>query len=145
MNRINSLAFVYLTIALLVSACAGTTNRPKAPETQPGDQLKAEYLVANWCTNRDLTAKTNRDAGHSSLSNISPLFWKFKENGKWQISTSGWIYESHGEWKLEGLNTLLLEKSKGKPLIYKANFKNAGADLFLEDEDEKFLVLSLCE
>lgn len=145
MNRQNSLALVYLTIAFLVSACAGTTNQVKAPETQPGDQLKAEYMVANWCTNRKLTAKTNMDAGHSGLTNVSPLFWKFKANGEWQISTSGWIYEGHGEWKLEGLNTLLLEKAKGKPLSYKANFKNAGADLFLEDEDEKFLVLSLCE
>ena len=145
MNRKNSLALVYLTIALLVSACAGNTNLMKAPDTQPGDQLKAEYLVGNWCTNRDLTAKTNRDAGHSSLTNVSPLFWKFKADGKWQVSASGWLYESHGEWKLKGLNTLFLEKSKGKPLSYQANFQNAGADLFLEDEEKKFLILSICE
>jgi len=145
MNKINSLALVYLTIALLLSACAGTTNKVKAPDTQAGDQLKADYLVANWCTNRDLTSTTNMNAGHSALTHVSPQFWKFKENGQWQVSASGWMYESHGEWKLKGLNTLLLEKSKGKPLSYQANFKNGGADLFLEDEDGKFLVLSLCE
>ena len=145
MNKNYSPALVYLTIVLLVSACAATTIPVKAPDTQPGDQLKAEYLVANWCTNRDLTGKTNRDAGHSALTNVSPLYWKFKQDGEWQVSQSGWVFESHGEWKLEDLNTLLLEKSKGKPLSYQANFKNGGADLFLEDEDGKFLILSTCE
>ena len=144
MNKKYRLALVYLTVALLVSACAAK-NLVEAPDTQPGDQLKAEYMVGTWCTNRELTGKTNRDAGHSALSNISPLFWEFKQGGKWQVSASGWLYENHGEWKLKGLNTLLLKKSKGKPLSYKANFKNAGADLFLEDKDEKYLVLSLCE
>jgi hypothetical protein len=144
MNKKYSLALVYLTVALLVSACTAK-NLVEAPDTQPGDQLKAEYMVGNWCTNRELTGKTNRDAGHSALSNISPLFWEFKQGGKWQVSASGWLYENHGEWKLKGLNTLLLKKSKGKPKSYQANFKNDGADLFLEDDEGKFLVLSGCE
>ena len=144
MNRKNSLTLVYLTVALLVSACAGE-KLVQAPDTQPGDQLKAEYMVGNWCTNRELTAKTNMDAGHSALTNVSPLFWKFKADGKWQVSQSGWVFESHGEWKLKGLNTFVLKKSKGKPLSYQANFQNAGTDLFLEDEEGKFLILSGCE
>lgn len=144
MNKKYSLAFVTLTIALLVSACGGK-KLVQAPDTQPGDQLKAEYMVGSWCTNRELTGKTNRDAGHSSLANISPLFWKFKQDGGWQVSRSGWVFESNGKWKLKGLNTLVLEKSKGKPSSYLAIFKNDGADLFLEDEDKKFLVLSECE
>jgi len=144
MNKKFSFALVFLMFALLVSACA-EKRLVQVPDTQPGDQLKAEYMVGNWCTNRELTSKTNRDAGHSGMTNVSPLFWKFKQDGKWQVSASGWLYESHGEWKLKGLNTLHLEKSKGKPLSYQANFQNAGADLFLEDEDEKFLILSVCE
>jgi hypothetical protein len=144
MNNKFNLALVYLTFALLVSACAGTTNMVKTPDTQPGDQLKPEYMVGNWCTNRELTSQTNHDAGHSSLTNVSPLFWKFKQDGSWQVSASGWMFESHGEWKLEGLNTIVLDKPKGKALSYQANFKNGGADLFFEDEDGKFLILSEC-
>jgi hypothetical protein len=144
MNKKNSLALVYLTFALLISACA-EKNLVRAPDTLPGDQLKAEYMVGNWCTNRELTGKTNMDAGNSGLTNISPRFWQFKRAGIWQVSVSGWLYESHGKWWLEGLNTMVLEESKRKPKSYQANFKNDGADLFLEDEDGKFLVLSGCE
>ena len=150
MNKTNSFALIYLTFALLVSACA-SKNLVQAPDTQPGDQLKAEYMVGSWCTNRELTATANKEVGHSALTNISPLFWKFKQDGKWQVSASGWLFESHGSWKLKGLNTMLLEKSKGKPKSYQANFKNDGADLYLEEKAEeegeagKFLVLSGCE
>ena len=144
MTKKYSPALMYLTFALLVSACAGE-NLVLAPDTQPGDQLKAEYMVGNWCTNRELTGKTNKDAGHSALANISPLFWNFKLGGDWQVSVSGWLYENHGQWRLEGLNTMVLEKPKTKPRSYQANFINDGADLQLEDEDGKFLVLSACE
>ena len=144
MNKTNSFALIYLTFALLVSACA-SKNLVQAPDTQPGDQLKVEYLVCSWCTNRELTGLANQEAGHSRITNISPLFWKFNLEGKWQVSASGWLYEPHGKWQLKGLNTIVLEKSKGKSRTYQANFKNEGADLYLEDEDSKFLVLSECE
>jgi hypothetical protein len=144
MNKNNSLAFVYLSFALLVSACAAK-NLVEVPDTQPGDQLKAEYMVGDWCTNRELTGTTNRDAGHSALTNISPVYWRFEQGGDWQVSTTGWMYEDHGSWQLKGLNTLVLDKPKGKPSDYQANFKDDGADLYLEDDEAKFLVLSVCE
>ena len=150
MNKTNSLALIYLTFALLITACA-SKKIAQAPDTQPGDQLKAEYLVGSWCTNRDLTGEANKNAGHSRITNISPLFWEFNQEGKWQVSASGWLYEHHGKWQLKGLNTIVLEKSKGKPKSYQANFKNDGADLYLQAEAEeegeagKFLVLSGCE
>ena len=89
MNKKNSLALVYLTFALLISACA-EKNLVRAPDTLPGDQLKAEYRVGNWCTNRELTSDANQDAGHSALTNIPPLFWNFKQDGSWQVSAAGW-------------------------------------------------------
>lgn len=145
MNKTNNLALVYLAFALLVSACAAEKNLVQAPDTRPGDQLKAEYMVGDWCTNRDLTAEANTEAGHSALANISTRFWRFKQDGDWQVSSSGTLYGSHGKWQLEGLNTMVLEKLKGKPRSFLANFKNDGADLYFEDEDGKFLVLSACE
>ena len=133
-----------LVFALFVSACA-SPNIVLAPDTRSGDQLKLEYMVGKWCTNRDLTSQTNKDAGHSALSYLSQEFWSFKEGGKWENAESGWIYTSYGKWQLEGLNTMVLERLKGKPKSFQANFKNEGADLYLEDEDGKFLVLSRCE
>jgi hypothetical protein len=144
MNNKFNLALVYLTFALLVSACAEKTL-VQVPDTQPGDRLKVEYMVGNWCTNRELTGKANQDAGHSALTNISPLYWNFKLGGDWQVSASGWMYEGHGKWKLKGLNTMVLEKSKSKPKDYQAIFKDDGKSLYLEDEDGKFLVLSACK
>ena len=150
MNKTTRFALAYLSIALLVSACA--SSKPmQAPDTQPGDQLKAEYMVGSWCTNRELTAKANQEVGHSALTNVKPLFWNFKQDGTWQISDSGWLFESHGSWKLNGLNTFVLKASKGKTRNFEANFKNEGADLYLQEEAEeegetrKFLVLSGCE
>ncbi len=144
MNNNNIRVLACLALALLVSACA-SQNLVLAPDTMSGDQLKPEYMVGKWCTNRDLTSQTNKDAGQSALSNLSQEFWRFNEGGKWENAESGWIYTNYGKWQLEGLNTMVLERLKGKPKSYQANFKNEGADFYLEDEDGKFLVLSRCE
>jgi len=142
MNKRNSLALVYLTYALLLSACA-TEKLMEAPDTLPGEQLKADYMVGNWCTNRELTAQTNKDAGHSALTNVSQQYWNLKQDGIWQVSVSGSFYEDHGQWRLKGLSTIVLERSQGKPRDYQANFKDA--DLYLEDDEGKFLILSECK
>ncbi len=142
MNKKFYLALASLTFALLLSACAGNKILD-APDTLPGDQLKKDYMVGNWCTNRELTGQTNKDAGHSALSNTRPLYWSFKQDGSWQVSTSGWLYENNGKWRLKGLNTMVLERSEGKPMNYQASFKDS--DLYLKDDEEKFLVLSECE
>lgn len=142
MNKKICLALAYLTFALLLSACAGK-KLLDAPDTLPGEQLKPEYMVGNWCTNRELTGETNRDAGHSVLSNIRPLFWSFKQDGSWQVSVSGWLYENHGKWRIKGLDKMVLERSKGEPRNFQASFRDSS--LYLKDEEEKFLVLSACE
>jgi hypothetical protein len=142
MNKKICRTIAYLTFASLLSACAGQKIL-EAPDTLPGDQLKEEYMVGKWCTDRELTGKTNRDAGHSSLSNISPLFWSFRQDGSWQVSASGWLYENHGKWSIKGLDTMVLERSKGQPRNFQASFKDSS--LYLKDEEEKFLVLSECK
>ena len=144
MNKTNIRSILFLALALLVTACA-SPELVLAPDTQAGDQLKPEYMVGDWCTNRDLTSQTNRDAGQSALSNVSPKFWRYREDGSWQYSASGWFYESYGKWQLDGLNTMILERNKGKPKPYQANFKEGGVDLYLEDEEGTFLVLSRCD
>ncbi len=116
-----------------------------APDTMPGDQLKPEYMIGKWCTNRDLTAQTNKDAGLSAISNLSQQYWNFKETGTWQISDSGWMYLDYGTWQLEGLNTLDTNKPPADSVRYQANFKNEGQNLYLEDKDKKFLVLTRCD
>ena len=131
-----------LMFTLLLTACAGQKIL-EAPDTLPGDQLKEEYMVGNWCTDRELTSTINRDAGHSALSNISPLFWSFKQGGTWQVSVSGWLYENHGKWRIKGLDKMVLERSKGEPRNFQASFKDLS--LYLKDEEGKFLVLSACE
>jgi hypothetical protein len=142
MNKTNSLALACLTFALLLSACA-SKKMVAAPDTLPGDQLKEDYMVGNWCTNRELTGQSNRDAGHSGMLNMKPLFWSFKQGGAWQVSSSGWLYENQGKWRLRGLDNLILERSKGEPMNYQASFKDL--DLYLKDDEGKFLVLSECE
>ncbi len=144
MNKNSIRLAASLAFALFVSACA-SPNIVLAPDTRSGDQLKLEYMVGKWCTNRDRTSQTNRDAGQSALSYISQEFWSFNEGGKWENSESGWIFTNYGKWQLDGLNTMVLERLKGKPKSFQANFKNEGADLYLEDEDGKFLVLSRCD
>lgn len=116
-----------------------------APDTGPGDRLKAEYMIGKWCTNRDLTSQSNKDAGHSALSNLSPQFWRFSEGGVWQNAESGWLYSDYGKWRLEDLNTLVLARTEADPRRYQANFKNEGKDLYLADDEDRFLVLSRCE
>lgn len=116
-----------------------------APDTMPGEQLKLEYMIGKWCTNRDLTAQTNKDTGLSTISNLTRQYWNLRETGTWQISETGWMYSNYGTWQLEGLNTLLINKPQADPVRYQANFKNGGQDLYLEDKDKKFLVLSRCD
>lgn len=115
-----------------------------APDTGPGDELKREYMIGEWCTNRELTSKTNKDAGLSALSNLSQQFWNFRESGSWQDSESGWMYSNYGKWQLEQPNTLILEKRGGEPVRYLATFKNEGTNLYLETEEKSFFVLSRC-
>ena len=138
------IAVVMLAITLLVSACANKQQLVMAPDTGPGEQLKPEYMIGDWCTNRDLTSQANKDAGHSALSNLSPQFWRFSDGGGWQNAESGWLFRDYGKWQLEGLNTMILERREVDPRRYQANFKNEGKDLYLLDEDDKFLILSRC-
>ena len=134
-----------VALALLVSACANRQALVMAPDTGPGDQLRPEYVIGDWCTNRDLTSQANKDAGHSALSNLSPHYWRFSNGGSWQNAESGWLYSDYGEWQLEDLNTLILARTEADPRRYRANFKNEGKDLYLEDDEDKFLVLSRCD
>ena len=139
------MTMVALAVTLLISACANKQELVMAPDTRPGDQLKAEYMIGDWCTNRDLTSQANKDAGHSALSNLSPQFWRFNDGGSWQNAESGWLYRDFGKWQLEGLNTMILARPEADSRRYRANFKNGGKDLYLLDDEDKFLVLSRCE
>ena len=136
---------VTLAITLLVSGCANKQQLVMAPDTRPGDQLKPEYMIGDWCTNRDLTSQANIDAGHSALSNLSPHYWRFSDDGVWQNAESGWLYRDYGNWQLEGLNTMILRRQEIDPRRYQANFKNAGKDLYLLDDEDRFLILSRCD
>ena len=145
MESNNFFIVVTFAITLLVSACANKQQLVMAPDTGPGDQLKPEYMVGDWCTNRELTSQANKNAGHSALSNLSPQYWRFIDGGDWQNADSGWLYLDYGNWQLEGLNTMILERQEVKPRRYQANFKNEGKDLYLLDEEDKFLILSRCD
>lgn len=134
----------YLLLAFLMSACS-TTNTVIVPDTEPGDQLKSEYLIGEWCTNREETAQNNKDAGFSPLTNLSKVFWRFSDNGKWGVSRSGFLFDSHGTWRLEGRDMLMLAKFDQSPKPFKAQFKDGGTNLFLIDEKDQFLVLMLCD
>ena len=134
----------YLLLAILLGACT-TTNTVIVPDTQAGDQLKSEYMIGEWCTNREETAQANKDAGFSPLTNITKVFWRFTEDGKWSVSRSGFLFDSHGTWKLEGLDMLMLAKFDQSAKPFKAQFRNGGVDLFLTDEEDQFLVLSECD
>lgn len=144
MKSDNFIIVVTFAITLLVSACANKQQLVMAPDTGPGDQLKPEYMIGDWCTNRDLTSQANKDSGHSALSNLSPQYWRFIDGGGWQNAKSGWLYRDHGKWQLEGLNTMILERQELDPRRYQANFKNEGKDLYLLDEEGKFIILSRC-
>lgn len=131
-------------LALGLAACA-TKNTTVVPDTQPGDQLLDTYMLGDWCTNREETANANRAAGLSGLINVSVLFWRFKQDGSWDVSTSGFLYETHGNWSLGGLDTLQLSRPGTTPKKYQAQFKGDGANLHLEDDEGQFLVLSHCD
>jgi hypothetical protein len=136
---------IALLLATLLAGCSSTENLVLAPDTQPGDQLKDEYMPGKWCTDRELTSQANKDAGFSALTNVTQQFWRFGDEGEWDTSISGWLFESHGSWKLEGLDTLKLESKASKPLSYQARFEDGGVSLYLKDDEGKFLVVSRCE
>jgi hypothetical protein len=132
----------YFLLACLLSACASGPII-MVPDTQPSDQIKDEYLIGEWCTNREETATSNQEAGFSGILNVRPVFWRLRSEGQWDISVSGFLYEPYGSWQVDGLNTLLLGKKsmQGKP--YQMQFKNG--DLYLTDDKGQFTVLSRCD
>ena len=138
-------AVFYLSLLSLISACASNEAVVMAPDTQAGDQLKREYLVGEWCTNRELTSTANSEAGFSALLNISQEFWEFRESGSWHNSNTGWMFASYGKWQLKGRDRLILDRLQGDPVSYQARFENSGVDLYLKDDKDQFLVLSRCE
>ena len=145
MHKNITLLLVSLLLSILVSACANrNTAEIEVPDTNPGDELKSEYLLGVWCGNRELTATTNREAGLSAMINAAPVFWKFKQDGIWQDSPSGWMHLNHGTWKFKESDHIVLDPDKGIPTTYQASFRNFGTDLYLE-ETEGHLVLSRCE
>jgi len=144
MNQTSLRPAALLLLVLLLSACA-SDQAVLAPDTQAGDSLRAEYLVGKWCTNRELTSRANSDAGHSALTNVSQRYWKFRANGKWEESGSGWMYLLQGKWQLQLPDRLLLDPVRGNTAIYTASFRNSGIDLYLEDPQGQFLVLGRCD
>ncbi|MCP4979748.1 MAG: hypothetical protein GY935_04545 [Gammaproteobacteria bacterium] len=144
MNNAKLARLAGLTLTLLLSACASETYL-EAPDTKPGDQLHAEYLFGEWCSNRELTSQANKDAGHSAMINLTQVFWRFNDDGSWDDSASGWMYSSLGKWNLQGRDYFILEVNKGKSKNYQASFRNSGTDLYLQDEENQFLILSRCE
>ena len=135
-------------LLLAGAALAACSSKPPiviAPDTQPGDQIKDEYMAGDWCTNREETAKVNQEAGHSGLLNVEPVFWRFELDGVWRDSTSGFYYDVAGSWKIEGLDTLTVTRKSGKATSRQARFQNDGADLYLIDEEDKVKVLKRCE
>ena len=67
--------------------------------------------------------------------------------GEWDISTSGFLFENWGSWKIDGLDSLLLAKKEVAPKPYRIHFKNdeGGIDLYLIDDEGQFTVLSRCD
>ena len=138
--------FGYLRFAIMLTACASSPTVP-VPDTQPGDQIQNEYLVGKWCTNREQTAVSNQAAGFSGVLNVRPLFWRFDTQGEWDISTSGFLFENWGSWKIDGLDKLLLARKGGEPDPYQVYFKKGedGTDLYLVDDKGQFTVLARCD
>ncbi|MCP4469840.1 MAG: hypothetical protein GY815_03995 [Gammaproteobacteria bacterium] len=137
----------YLLIAIMLGACASTPTVVAVPDTQPGDQIQDEYLLGKWCTNREETATSNRAAGFSGLLNVRPVFWRFGSEGKWDASTSGFIYQSIGSWQIDGLNNMKFSRKGMEPKSYQASFKNIedSPNLYLTDDKGQFTVLSRCK
>jgi hypothetical protein len=139
--------FCYLLFAIMLAACAGApTVALVVPETEPGDQIQNEYLVGKWCTNREQTATSNQAAGFSGLLNVRPVFWRFDTQGDWDVSTSGFLFESWGSWKIDGLDKLLLARKGVAPDQYQIYFKkdDDGTNLYLVDGKDQFTVLARC-
>jgi hypothetical protein len=141
-----STLFGYLLIAITLGACASGPS-VMVPDTKPGDQIQREYVIGEWCTNREETATSNQEAGFSGILNVRPVFWRFEAEGEWENSTSGFLFEPHGSWKLEGLDQLLLSKKNLEPNTYTIHFTNngEGADLYMIDDKDQFTVLSRCD
>ena len=139
--------FCYLLFATMLAACAGNPTIVVVPETVPGDQIQNEYLVGKWCTNRGQTATSNQAAGFSGLLNVRPVFWRFDTQGDWDTSTSGFLYESWGSWKIEGLDQLLLARKGVESDPYQVYFKkdDDGTNLYLVDDKGQFTVLARCD
>ena len=142
MQKLPTAYLGYLLTALLLSACASVPT-VMAPDTQPGEQILDEYLLGEWCTNREQTATSNQEAGFSGLLNVRPVFWRFGAEKQWDISTSGFLYEPYGSWQVDGLNKLLLGKKSMDPMQYQASFKDG--DLYLTDDKGQFTVLKRCD
>ena len=138
--------FGYLLITFTLAACASAPV-VLVPDTQPGDQIKDEYMVGKWCTNREETARSNQEAGHSGLLNVNPVFWRFQAEGDWETSTSGFMYQAYGTWQLIGLDELQLARKSMEPRSYRVSFKDngEGPDLYLTDKKGQFTVLSHCK
>ena len=138
--------FCYLLLTSTLVACASGST-VLVPDTNPGDQIQNEYLVGKWCTNRGQTATSNQAAGFSGVLNVRPVFWRFGAQGEWDISTSGFLYENWGSWKIDGLDKLLLAKKGAEPFPYQIYFKKDedGTNLYLVDDKGQFTVLSRCE
>ena len=138
--------FGYLLIAITLAACASGPS-VTVPDTRPGDQIQHEYLVGEWCTNREETAASNQEAGFSGIINVRPVFWRFESEGEWEASDSGFLFEPYGNWKLDGLDQLLLSKKNVEPKTYTIHFRNngEGADLYMIDIKDQYTVLSRCD
>jgi len=138
--------FGYLLFAAMLAACASVPV-VEVPDTNPGDQIQNEYLVGKWCTNREQTATSNQAAGFSGLLNVRPVFWRFGSEGEWDISTSGFLYETYGSWQIDGLDKLLIAKKNMEPKTFQVRFKNdeGVTDLYLIDDKGQFTVLSRCD
>jgi hypothetical protein len=140
--------FCYLLFATMLTACAGApTVAVMVPETGPGDQIQNEYLVGKWCTNRGQTATSNQAAGFSGLLNVRPVFWRFDTQGKWDVSTSGFLFENWGSWEIDGLDKLLLARKGVARDPYQVYFKkdDDGTNLYLVDDKGQFTVLARCD
>ena len=85
----------------------------------------------------------NSPAGFSGLLNVRPVFWSFGADGEWKVSTSGFLFESYGNWRLDGLQDLQLSRASMEPKQYRARFKDG--DLYLTDDKGQFTVLSRCK
>ena len=138
--------FGYLLFAAMLAACASVPVA-EVPDTNPGEQIQNEYLVGKWCTNREQTATSNQAAGFSGLLNVRPVFWRFGSEGEWDISTSGFLYETYGSWQIDGLDKLLITKKNMEPKPFQVRFKNdeGVTDLYLIDDKGQFTVLSRCD